>query len=160
LIISAIRPPSCLYNSSVSREAGIVLDAAPAGADSSCVWIGTSAACTQPWPGRCWDEAGFGLYAVKRGINPGTGQPEPDCAPAFDYLPQFNYFGPSTPDRLVDARADGGNRATARDALRTLYSYQPPRRAAAQLAREQSKAAARLEKLDERVDRLLERGTP
>jgi len=131
----------------------------PAGADSSCVWIGTSAP-TVPWPGRRWDEAGFGLYAVKRGINPGTGQPEPDCASNFDYLPQFKYFGPLTPDRLVDARADGGNRATARDALRTLYSYQPQRRAAAQLAREQAKAAARLEKIDQGFDRLLERGTP
>jgi len=132
----------------------------PAGADSSCVWIGTSAPIIATWPGRRWDEAGFGLYAVKRGINPGTRQPEPDCASAFDYLPQFDYFGPLTPDRLVDARADGGNRATARDALRTLYSYQPRRHAEAKLAREQAKAAAHLEKLDQRFDRLLERGTP
>ena len=39
-------------------------------------------------PGGWWDEAGFGVFSTKR---PGD---IPDCAITFDYLPQFNYFGP------------------------------------------------------------------
>jgi hypothetical protein len=52
-----------------------------------CTWIGTDA--TNPnFPGGWWDEAGFGVFSTKRASD------IPDCAITFDYLPEFNYFGP------------------------------------------------------------------
>ena len=50
-------------------------------------WVGTNATNAN-FPGGWWDEAGFGVFSTKR---PGD---IPDCAITFDYLPQFNYFGP------------------------------------------------------------------
>jgi Cellulase (glycosyl hydrolase family 5) len=52
-----------------------------------CTWIGTNATNTN-FPGGWWDEAGFGVFSTKRAFD------IPDCARTFDYLPQFNYFGP------------------------------------------------------------------
>jgi len=52
-----------------------------------CTWVGTNA--TNPnFPGGWWDEAGFGVFSTKRASD------IPDCAITFDYLPEFNYFGP------------------------------------------------------------------
>jgi hypothetical protein len=84
-----------------------------------CTWIGTGATNTN-FPGGWWDEAGFGVYSTKRA------QGEADCAKTFDYLPEFNYFGPfQAYDRLELGKSLPNTRRYLRHAISDVYRRVP-----------------------------------
>jgi hypothetical protein len=94
-----------------------------------CTWIGTTARNTN-FPGGWWDEAGFGVYSTKRA------QGEDDCAKTFDYLPEFNYFGPlQAYDRLELGKKipKQETRKYLHDAIRDVYAVVPVARSGASI---------------------------
>jgi hypothetical protein len=87
----------------------------------ACTWIGTNAPNTN-FPGGWWDEAGFGVFSTDR-ANAG-----PNCAKTFDYLPQFNYFGPDQAyDRLQLGKKNPGDetRKYLHKAIHDVYGEVP-----------------------------------
>jgi hypothetical protein len=87
----------------------------------ACTWMGTNATNTN-FPGGWWDEAGFGVFSTKRGFG------DPNCARTFDYLPDFNYFGPLQDyDRLELGKTNPGRetRKYLHKAIHDVYGVVP-----------------------------------
>jgi hypothetical protein len=81
----------------------------------NCTWIGTGAT-NSAFPGGWWDEAGFGIFSTERaaGFN--------NCAATFDFLPEFNYFGPvQAYDILKLGKSAPNTRQFLAEALRQVY---------------------------------------
>lgn len=84
-----------------------------------CTWIG-GYTTNGNFPGGWNDEAGFGVYSTRRA------QGVADCARTFDYLPNFNYFGPlQAYDRLELGKSAPNTRTYLRDAIRDVYRRVP-----------------------------------
>ena len=86
-----------------------------------CTWIGTDAK-TALFPGGWWDDSSFGVFSTDR-ANAG-----PNCAKTFDYLPEFNYFGPDQAyDRLQLGKKNPGDetRKYLHKAIHDVYGVVP-----------------------------------
>ena len=90
------------------------------GGKQLCTWIGAIAG-GPGFPGGWWDDDGFGVYSVKRA------QGVADCDRTFDYLPQYNYFGPlQAYDTLELGQSAPNTRTYIHDAVRDVYGTPTP----------------------------------